>query len=194
MKAVALFGNKRENTGKRGSRDLRNEGKVPCVLYGGDQKEPLHFYMYASDFKDIIYTPNTYKAKLDVDGEMHNAIIQEVQYHPVNDTIIHVDFLSVSEDKPVTMQIPVNITGNSPGVRAGGKMVKKIRKMTLRGLIKDFPDFVEVKIDALELGKSIKVQDINLPGITILDAPANAIVSVTVTRSTKQEAAAAPGK
>ncbi len=194
MKAVALFGNKRENTGKRGSRDLRNEGKVPCVLYGGDQKEPLHFYMYASDFKDIVYTPNTYKAKLDVDGEIYSAIIQQVQFHPVNDTIIHADFLSVSEDKPVTMQIPVNITGNSPGVRAGGKMVKKIRKMTLRGLIKDFPDFVEVKIDALELGKSIKVQDINLPGITILDAPANAIVSVTVTRSTKQEAAATPAK
>ncbi|MDZ4757315.1 MAG: 50S ribosomal protein L25/general stress protein Ctc [Bacteroidota bacterium] len=194
MKAVALFGNKRETTGKRGSKDLRNTGKVPCVLYGGDQKEPLHFYMYASDFKDIVYTPNTYKAKLDVDGEIYNAIIQQVQYHPVNDTIIHVDFLAVSDDKPVTMQIPVNITGNSPGVRAGGKMVKKIRKMTLRGLIKDFPDFVEVKIDALELGKSIKVQDINLPGITILDAPANAIVSVTVTRSTKQEAAATPGK
>lgn len=190
MKAVALFGNKREVTGKRNSRDLRNEGKVPCVLYGSSQ-EPLHFFMYGSDFKDIIYTPNTYKAKLDIDGQIYQAIVQEVQFHPVNDSIIHVDFLAVSDDKPVTMQIPVNITGNSPGVRAGGKLVKKIRKMTLRGLIKDFPDFVEVKIDELELGKSIKVQDITVPGLTILDSPANAIVSVTVTRSTKQEAAAA---
>lgn len=193
MKAIAMFGLRRDGLGKSSTKQLRTEGKVPCVLYGGSMNEPLHFYMYASDFDLLVYTPNTYKVKLDVEGETHEAVLQDIQFHPVNETILHADFMKVVEDQPITLGIPVKISGNSPGVREGGKMVKKIRKMTVRGLMKDMPDFVDVNIDALELGKSIKVSDINIPGLTILDSPLNAIVSVTATRATR-EAAAAAGK
>lgn len=190
MKSVAMFGEKRDALGKRSTKDLRNDGKVPCVLYGGTG-EPVHFYMYASDFSDILYTPNTYTAKLTISGETCKAILQDVQFHPVNETIIHADFLRIYDDKPVTLDIPVKVAGNSPGVRAGGKLVKKIKKLRVKGMIKDMPDFIEVNIDAVELGKSVKVGEMSAPGLTFLDSAANAIISVVATRSTRQEAQAA---
>lgn len=193
MKAIAMFGVRRDNLGKSSTKLLRSEGKVPCVLYGGTLQAPVHFYMYSSDFQLLVYTPNTYKARLDLDGEIHEAVLQDIQFHPVNETILHADFMQVDELKPITLGIPVKVSGNSPGVREGGNLVKKIRKMSVRGLIKDMPDCIEVNIDSLELGKSIKVSDISLPGLAILDSPVNAIVSVTATRATR-EAAAAAGK
>jgi large subunit ribosomal protein L25 len=190
MKALALFGEKRQALGKRSTKDLRNEGKVPCVLYG-DKKEPVHFFIYSSDFTDLVYTPNTLIAKLSIDGEIQKAILQDIQYHPVNEIILHADFLAIQDDKPVTLEIPVKVVGNSPGVRAGGKLVKKIKKLRVKGFLNKIPDFIDVNIDALEMGKSIKVEEMSLDGIAFLDSPVNAIVSVVQTRSSKQEAATA---
>ena len=189
MKTILLKGLSRENLGTSQSRKLRDEGLVPCVLYGG--QEHVTFSVYSDDFKNLIYTPNTYLVKLDIEGKIHRAVVKEVQFHPVNDSLRHVDFIAVTEDKPIMVQIPTKVIGNSPGVRAGGRLALKLKKVRIKGFIKDLPDFLEVNIDSLELGKSIKVADISLPKIEILEAPNVAVASVETTRATKQAAAEA---
>ncbi len=119
--------------------------KVPCVLYGTSGQHS-HFALYSADFKNLVYTPNTYTVQLDIDGTKHKAILQDIQYHPVSDVIVHADFLAIQEDKPVELGIPVRVIGNSPGVREGGKLVSKIKKLRVRGLLKDLPDAIEVNI------------------------------------------------
>jgi large subunit ribosomal protein L25 len=184
MKSVAIFGNVRANLGKADSRELRLQGKVPCVLYGG--KENVHFSVYASDFKELVYTPNTYLVKLDIDGTLYRASLQEMQFHPVNDTITHADFLQVFDDKPITMNIPVRLNGTSPGVRQGGKLQVRLKKLRVKALPKQLPDFVDINIDTLEIGKSIRVGDIKVEGYQILDAVSNPVVNVSVTRASKE--------
>ena len=191
MKSVALFGYKRPETGKVSSKSLRSEGKVPCVLYGG--AEHIHFSVYSPDFKILVYTPDTFKVRLDIDGQVFNAILQDIQFHPVNDIILHADFLAISDDKAVEIGVPVKLVGNSIGVRQGGKLVVKSKKLRVRALPSQLPDFIEVNIDALEIGKSIKVGDINANGLNLLDSPNNPVVSVNTTRAA-QEAAKAEEK
>lgn len=191
MKTIRLICEERTDLGTTATRRLREEGKVPCVLYGG--KDHVTFAVYKDDFKNLVYTPNTYLAQIELGSKKYKSILQDIQFHPVNDQIIHVDFLQVSEDKPVSLNLPVKITGNSPGVRAGGKLLVKNKKLRVRGLIKDMPDFIEINIDNLELGKSVKVSEISVPGLDLLDAPANAVVSVLTTRATKEADAAATG-
>jgi len=192
MKTVALTGELRSTLGSKDSRALRNEGKVPCVLYGGG--EHIHFYIYSPDFKALVYTPNTYKVQLTIEGKKYMAILHDMQFHPVNEAIIHADFLLVDDKKYVTVSIPVKVSGNSPGVRAGGKLIQKIQRLRVKALIKDIPDAVELNIDSLELGQSIKVKDISIPEVEILDAKENAVVSVKMTRNVvKGEEGAAAG-
>jgi len=188
MKTVALTGELRTELGSKSSRTLRNEGKVPCVLYGGS--ELVHFFIYSPDFKNLVYTPNTYKVQLTIDGKKYQAILQDMQFHPVNEAIIHADFLLVDDNKQVTVSIPVKVTGNSPGVRSGGKLIQKIQRLKVRGLITNIPDFAQVNIDALDLGQSIKVKQLDIPNIEILDSKDNAIVSVKMTRNVVKEEAA----
>lgn len=193
MKTILLKGELRDGLGSGSSKQLRNEGKVPCVMYG--LGENLNFAVYAADFKNLVYTPNVYKVRIDVAGKSYEAVLQEIQFHPVSDAIIHVDFLAVSADKPVVMEIPVKVVGNSPGVRAGGKLVKKINKLKVRGLIANLPDYIDVSIDTLEIGQSAKVKDLSVTGFDILDAKENAIVTVKTTRALMQASAdAASGK
>jgi large subunit ribosomal protein L25 len=189
MKSVAMFGYLRDGVGKSVAKALRNEGKVPCVLYGG--KEHIHFSMYAQDFKPLVYTPNTYKVKLDIDGKIFRTILKDIQFHPVNDSIIHADFMEISEDKPVVLDIPVKLEGNSVGVRAGGKLILKAKKIKLKALPGKMPDFITVNIDDLDIGKSVKIGELNLPELTILDSPNNPIVSVKTTRAAVSAAAEA---
>jgi large subunit ribosomal protein L25 len=192
MKSVALFGHARTDVGKVSTKALREEGKVPCVLYGGT--DHVHFSMYEPDFKLLVYTPNTYKVKLDIDGKEYRAILKDIQFHPVNDSIVHADFLEIHEDKAVEIGIPVKLVGNSIGVRQGGKLVVKSKKLKVKALPSQLPDFIEVNIDTLEIGKSIKVADITATaGITLLDSPNNPVVSVNTTRAA-QEAAKAEEK
>ncbi|MCO6494471.1 MAG: 50S ribosomal protein L25/general stress protein Ctc [Bacteroidetes bacterium] len=181
MKTILLKGEKRENLGTKFSKALRNEGKVPCVLYSKDAHE--HFIVYRQDFKNLVYTPNTYKVKLLIDGSEYNAILQDIQFDPVNDVITHADFLKVDDKTSVTVGLPVTIIGTAPGVRAGGKLIQKISKMQVKGLLNDLPDSIEVNIETLNIGQSIKVKDIVVNKFQILDAPENAIVTCKVTRA-----------
>jgi len=196
MKTILLKGELRSEVGTRTAKELRNKGMVPCVMYS-DGKEGTHFAIYQADFKNLVYTPNAYKVQLNLDGKEYNAILQDIQFHPVSEAIIHADFLEVAAGKKVVMEVPVRVVGNSPGVRAGGKLVKKINRLRLRGDLKDMPDFVDVSIDTLEIGQSAKVRVLSLENLEILDAPENAIVSIKTTRALMQaaaEAAKAPAK
>lgn len=189
MKSVAMFGYLRDGVGKSATKAIRNEGKVPCVLYGGS--EHIHFSMYAADFKPLVYTPNTYKVKLDLNGKIYRAILKDIQFHPVNDSIVHADFQEINESKPIEMMIPVNLVGNSVGVRAGGKLIANSKKLRVKALPADLPDFIEVNIDNLEIGKAIKVGELSMDKITFLDTPNNPVVSVKTTRAAVEDAKAA---
>ncbi len=194
MKTVALTGEFRPSLGTKDAKTLRNEGKVPCVLYGGG--EVLHFFVYAPDFNALVYTPNTYKVQITIDGKKYLAILQDMQFHPVNESILHADFLAVDENKSVTLSIPIKVTGNSPGVRAGGKLIQKIQRLKVRGSINKIPDFVEIAIDTLEIGQSVKVKELSIKDVEILDSKENAVISVKITRNVvaADATAAAPAK
>ncbi len=193
MKTILLKGEKRSEVGSRTAKELRNKGMVPCVMYS-EGKEAVHFAVYQADFKNLVYTHNAYKVKLDIDGSTYTAILQDLQFHPVSEAILHADFMSVAEGKKVIMEVPIRVVGNSPGVRAGGKLVRKINRLRLRGLLSEMPDYVDVSIDTLEIGQSAKVRNLSLEKLEILDAPENAIVTVKTTRALMQAAAEAGKK
>jgi large subunit ribosomal protein L25 len=191
MKTLAMFGYLRDGVGKSSTKTLRNEGKVPCVLYGG--KENVNFSMYSEDFKNLVYTPNTYKVQLDINGSVYKAVLKDLQFHPVNDSILHADFLSIHDDKPVEMMVPVKFVGNSVGVRAGGKLIVKSKKLRVKALPDNLPDSIEINIETLDIGNSIKVADVKSDNLLLLDSPNNPIVSIKTTRAA-QSAAAEEGK
>ncbi|MBM3437819.1 MAG: 50S ribosomal protein L25/general stress protein Ctc [Bacteroidetes bacterium] len=190
MKTIFLKAESRAEVGTRTAKALRAEGKVPCNMYGLADGN-LNFAVYQADFKNLVYTPNVYKVKIELDGKNYDAILQDIQFHPVSDMIIHCDFVAVDEKKPVIMDIPVRVVGNSPGVRAGGKLVKKLNRLRVRGLIANLPDFIDVSIDTLEIGQSAKVGQVEVSGFDLLDSPANAIVTIKTTRALMQAAAEA---
>jgi large subunit ribosomal protein L25 len=184
MKSIAISGSPRENVGKRDAKELRYEGKVPAVLYGG--KNQIHFSVSASDLKSLVYTPEVSFVALDVAGVKAQAIIQDVHFHPLTDLPLHVDFLELDEKKPVVMQIPVKLTGTSPGVKIGGKLVQKLRKLRVKALPKDMPQNVEVSISKLDVGKSVGVGSLKFDNFVITNNPEDTIVSVTMSRALKQ--------
>jgi large subunit ribosomal protein L25 len=189
MKTIAIKGDARNDLGKSATKAVRAAGQVPCVLYGAG--ENMHFSVYESDFKNLVYTPNTYLVRLDVEGKQVIAKLQDLQFHPVSEAIIHADFYALNLDNPVDLRLPIKVVGNSPGVRAGGKLQVKIRKLAVRGLIQDLPDFIEVNIDALEIGKSVRVRDLSVENVELMDTPENSVVSVVVTRAARSAAAGA---
>lgn len=188
MKVIALKGAVRDRVGKSANKQLRSQGQVPCVIYG--KGENTHFAVYQADFKNLVYTPNTYLVQLNIDGATKLAKIQELQFHPTSEDILHADFYEVDGESPVSIAVPVKVVGNSPGVRAGGKLQLKIKKLNVSGLIGDLPEFIEVNIDALEIGKSVKVGEISVDNLTLLDSENNSIVSCIVTRAAKSAAGA----
>ena len=145
MKSFSINGTKRAAQEKHEARTLRAEGKVPCVLYGG--KEQIHFSTPAISLKGLVYTPEVHTVDLTIDGNNYKAIMKDLQFHAVSDKILHIDFIELNENKKVTIDIPVKITGKSAGVRAGGQLLTKLRKLKIFALPKDLPDFVEVKIE-----------------------------------------------
>jgi large subunit ribosomal protein L25 len=183
MKTLEIIGFKRANLGKQESKKLREESNVPCVLYGG--KEQIHFHAPMFLFRDLVYTPNVHKVKLTVEGKSYDCILQDVQFHPVNEMLVHADFLELQEDKPVKMDIPVSFKGQAPGVLKGGKLIPKLKKVTVKALPKNLPDTIEIDVSTLELNKSIKVGDVKTDKYTILNAKTNPIVSVQVPRALK---------
>jgi len=193
MKSIAISGSPRENVGKRDAKELRYDGKVPAVLYGGPTQ--THFSVSAADLKPVVYTPDVHFIDIEVAGVKSQAVIQDIQFHPLTEKIIHVDFLALDPNKPIAIEIPVKLTGTSPGVKMGGKLVQKLRKLRVRGLPKDHLDTVDVSIEGLEVGKSVRVSEISLPNLTITNAAEDTIVSVTTSRALRQaEQEAASGK
>lgn len=179
MKTVALSGNKRAERGSSNAKTLRKEETIPCVIYGG--KENMHFTVNEIKFTKLVETPEVFFIDLDVDGTTFKAIIKDVQYHPVTDRVMHVDFLEVFEDKAVTIKLPVKLTGNAKGVINGGKLRKVTRKLTVSGLPSAMPENIEIDITNLRIGQSIKVGEIEQEGLSLLDAD-NAVV-VAIKRS-----------
>ncbi|HRG39484.1 MAG TPA: 50S ribosomal protein L25/general stress protein Ctc [Bacteroidia bacterium] len=197
MKAVSISGSLRANVGKKDASALRNANQVPCVLYGG--KEQVHFAVSTPEFKNLIYTPEVQTVDLNISGKKYNAILQEAQFHALTDNLLHVDFLEIVAGKPVTMNIPVKTTGTSPGVRAGGKLLKKLKTLKVKGPVEKMPDTIDIAIDSLEIGQGVRVGDIKLEGLTLLNAESVTVVSVQVTRAAVASAdeaakAAAPAK
>ena len=180
MKTVSLSGSLRENVGKKDAKMLRNAGKVPCVLYGG--AEQVHFTTEAANFKPILFTPETYLINIEIGKNTYQAILQDIQYHPVGDHVLHADFLLVRENKAVAVQLPVKTVGTSPGVIRGGKLKVKLTKVKVKGLVKQLPDFIELNISKLNIGQSIKVRDMKLDGVTFLDPASAVIVDVKAAR------------
>ena len=193
MNSIAISGSPRENVGKRDAKELRYQGKVPAVLYGG--KQQLHFAVEKSALKNLIYSADVMFVDLDVAGQKVQAILQDAQFHPLTEEVIHVDFFQLDQNKPLVMQIPVKLTGTSPGVKMGGKLVQKLRKLRVKALTKDMPQYVEVSIEPLEVGKSVRVRDLKFDKFEITNTPEDTIVSVTTSRALRQaEQEAAKGK
>jgi large subunit ribosomal protein L25 len=192
MKTIEINGTKRSQISKQEVKSLRSNGQVPCVLYGGEQQ--LHFAVAAADFKGLIYTPEVHIVKLNIDGTNYSATLQDSQFHPVNDAILHVDFLQVFEDKPLNLDIPVRLTGVSEGVRAGGKLVLKGRRLRVKALPKQMPDCITVDITGLKIGGNIRVKELSAEGVIFLDSPSNVVVAVKMTRNTAAAEATADKK
>ncbi len=189
MKSVSISGSPRANVGKTDATALRNAKQVPCVLYGG--KEQIHFSVLEADFKPLLYTPDANTVNLDVAGKKFHAIVQEAQYHRVNDGLLHVDFLEITPGKPVTMNIPVKATGTSPGVRNGGKLIKKLKTLKVKGLVEKMPDTINIPIDTLEIGQGVRISDLKIDGLTFLNAANITVIGVQTTRAAVAEEAKA---
>lgn len=189
MKTVTLSGSPRANVGRTDANALRNAGKVPCVIYGG--KEQIHFSAEEKAFKNIIFTPDACQVEVDLNGKKYRTILQEAQYHRLTDKLIHADFLEIVDGKPITMNIPVKTIGTSEGVRAGGKLTVKLRKLKARGLANKLPDTIDINIEKLTIGKSVTVGEINIDGVELLNAKNVSVVSVNTTRAVAQAEQAA---
>ena len=190
MKSVSIECTPRENTGKSAVKNLRKQGMVPCILYGG--KDNIPFAASARDFKKIVYTPEVYKINLNIGGNEYPAIMKDLQFHPVTDEILHADFMKLEEGKPVVVDIPVKLTGSPIGVKEGGKLHSKVRTLQVKAKPGDLPDFIEVNVEDLEIGKSVKVGDVKVQGVEILNPENTAIASVKVTRQVIEEPTPAP--
>ncbi len=182
MKSITIKGSKRESVGKVSTKALRNAGKVPCVLYGG--KNAIHFSADEKAFKNLVYTPNVYTATIELEsGEKFNAILQDIQFHPVTDKIIHIDFYQLFSDKEVTMNIPVRLIGSAPGVLNGGSLRFPKRKLRVKALPDNLPDFFNADISNLKIGSKLLVTELKIEGCTFLHPDNTVVVQVRQSRN-----------
>jgi large subunit ribosomal protein L25 len=183
MKTIEIIGYRRANLGKSESKKIRENGDVPCVLYGGDNQ--IHFRSPMILFRDLVYTNEAHFVHLNIEGEECKAILQEVQFHPVSEILLHADFLRISEDRKIKMDIPVSLVGVAPGVSKGGSLVRKRASLKVYGFPKDMPDHIDVDVSGLDFHHAVKVGDMVLPGLEFLDPKAAAIAAVEVNRAAK---------
>ncbi len=180
MKKAQLSGSVRSNVGKKDAALTRNSGLVPCVVYGSG--EQTHFSVKTIDIERIVYSPDVYQVELDIEGKKVNGVIRELQQHPITGKIQHVDFLQLEVNRPVRVELPVRIVGSAKGVMSGGKLMQAYRRLRVVGLPADLPESITLNVSSLKIGKSIRVGNINIPGVTILDPHASVVVSVRMAR------------
>jgi large subunit ribosomal protein L25 len=186
MKSFELNGSKREHTGKKAAKAYRRESVIPCVLYGGE--EVVHFTITKEGIRKLIYTPEVHLVDLTIEGKNYKAILKATQFHPVSDELLHADFLQIFEDKPVEIEIPVELTGLAEGVKAGGKLSLEMRKLKVKGFYKNFPEKLILNIENLGLGKTISVGDVHFDNLELLNAKNNVVVAVKSTRAARNVA------
>jgi large subunit ribosomal protein L25 len=195
MKEISVSGQKRATTGKKATKELRKEGLVPCNLYGEKKgenglPEALAFAIPAAQLRKAVYTPHVYVVNLTIDGEAHKAVIKELQFHPTTDALLHIDFFEVNETKPITIGIPVKLSGHAQGVRDGGRLSQAVRKLNVTAPYKQIPEELEIDVTELKLGKAIKVAELNFEGLEIATPAQVVVCSVKATRASRSAAAA----
>ena len=186
MKSITIKGSERESVGKVATKALRNAGAVPCVLYGGNQT--VHFSAEEIAFKNLIYTPNAHTVVIDLDGKKFDAVLQDIQVHPVSDKILHIDFFQLFDDKEITMEVPVKVTGTSPGVLGGGVLRLNTRKLKVKALPKNLPDFVEADITELEMGNKLYVTKLVADKYKLLHPENTVVAQVRISRAAMKAA------
>ena len=194
MKEINVTGQKRTDLGKKASKSLRKEGLIPCNLYGIAEQDgkpvAMSFAVPMTELRKVIYTPHIYVINLVIDGESHTAILKEIQFHPVTDAVLHVDFLEVNDQKPITIGIPVKLTGLAQGVRDGGRMNLSIRKIDVTAPYQQIPEHLDIDVTALKIGKSIKVGELSFEGLEIATGKDVIVCSLKMTRAAMSAAAA----
>jgi large subunit ribosomal protein L25 len=195
MKEFSVSGSKRATTGKKAAKELRKEGLVPCNLYGEKKgenglPEALAFAIPAAQLRKVVYTPHVYVVNLTIDGEAHKAVMKELQFHPTTDALLHIDFYEVNETKPITIGIPVKLTGHAQGVRDGGRLSQAVRQLNVTAPYKQIPETLEIDVTNLKLGKAIKVAELSFDGLEIATPAQVVVCSVKATRASRAAAAA----
>ena len=196
MKSIEIKGSLRTETGKKAAHSLRQNNGVPCVLYGMQKDEngnqvATHFTVTVDGLRKLVYTPHIYVVDLNIDGKIVNAIMKDIQFHPVTDAILHVDFLQINEENPIVMEVPVQLEGLAEGVKAGGKLALQTRKLKVKALSNLIPERLVVNLTNLGLGKTIKVGELNYEGLTLLNAKEAVVCAVKLTRAARGAQAAA---
>ena len=196
MKSIEIQGSLRTETGKKSTKALRKNDSVPCVLYGLNTDEngnqvATHFSVTVEELRKLVYTPHIYVVDLNIDGKVVNAIMKDIQFHPVTDAILHVDFLQINEDKPIVMEVPVRLEGLAEGVKAGGKLNLQIRKLKVKAFYNVIPERLVVDVTSLGLGKTIKVGELHYEGLELLNAKDAVVCAVKLTRAARGTQASA---
>ncbi|HBH48266.1 MAG TPA: 50S ribosomal protein L25 [Bacteroidales bacterium] len=186
MKTFSISTKKRTDLGKKSTKELRAQDMIPCVMYGGE--ENVEFYAHVNDFRKLIYTPEVFLVDVDVDGKKYKAVMKEIQFHPVTDKVLHIDFIQVFDDKPAVVALPIELTGNSAGILAGGKLRLKKRYLITKGLVKDMPEKLVIDITDLNIGSVIKVSDLSFDNLELLDPAQAMVVGIVTSRLAKTDA------
>lgn len=186
MKSISIKGQERESVGKSSTKAARNAGLVPCVVYGGEN--PVHFTAEEKAFKNLVYTPNVHTVAIDLEGKKIDAILQDIQFHPVTDQILHIDFYQLHADKEITMEVPVKVVGNSKGVMSGGVLRLNQRKLKVRALPANLPDFVEADITELDMGNKLYVTQIETNNFKLLHPDNTVVAQVRISRAAMKAA------
>ena len=186
MKTVSLSGSLRENVGSKDAKVLRKEGRVPGVLYGNGGN--IHFHVKETELNKLVFTPEVTFIQIEMDGKEYKAIFKEIQFHPVTDRITHFDLMAVSEDKLVSIALPVKLTGNSPGVLNGGKLRQNYRKLKVKALAKDLPEYITLDISELKIGMAIRLGEIEIPNVTLQGDMRDVAVSIKTSRNAVADA------
>ncbi len=196
MKSIDIKGTLRTETGKKATKQIRKDGSVPCNLYGEKRgenglPEALSFSVTAAGLRNLVYTPEIYSVNLDIDGKQYTAVMRELQFHPVTDQLLHVDFYEVTPKKPIVMEVPIKLNGLAEGVRAGGKLAANVRKLKVRAPYTQIPERLDIDVTSLGLGKTIKAGELKFEGLELVTSPSVVVCQVKMTRSAMSAASKA---